>query len=73
MAQHAESEDDVLQSLSKDGKLSMKKVDMLAQMATWGVTNARDCKSVEGRRGQGRNSKDIGPTCFLSRARRLCL
>jgi len=37
MAQHAESEDDELQSLSKDGKLSMKKVDMLAQMATWGV------------------------------------
>ncbi len=34
MAQHAESEDDELQSLSKDGKLSRKKVDMLAQMAT---------------------------------------
>ncbi len=65
--EHAESEDDDLQSVSKDGKLSMKRVDMLAQMNAWGITSALIVK-VSRNDTKGDAAKDETPKILALRA-----
>ena len=64
---HAESEDDDLQSGSKDGKLSMRRADMLAQMNVWGVTSALIVK-VSKSDTKGDTAKDEIPKILALRA-----